>query len=285
MGITWLTTARDVATAIAVFLFLGLVSGLITSNVRVLAADKGWDQIFLTLWRRIEAHPRALAVLRMAADLRNRWWFWLSLGLSAGLALALWILPISPSHESASISPAPQSSSDQTADAAADVRKLEHERFITIGRTTFFNLQNELSSLPPEFKAPPNHFVIVSPASESSKLAEDLNALFYLVWAQSRGSMRGLNLPNYDRDLDAPKFEGKGLPGITVHGRAAIADFIAQKLNNCFQIRRTGEMPSGVAEYYNKIHPTTISISDVFVWLEIGKGSPWKGRPCTGPGS
>lgn len=160
----------------------------------------------------------------------------------------------------------------QSADISDQLRQLQYERSITIGRTTFFNLQNGLSSLPSEFKATPSYFVIVSSATENLKLAEDLNALFYLAWAKSRGPMKGLSLPSYARDLDAPRFEGKGLPGITIHGSDAITDFIAQRLDNCFQIRRTAEMPSGVAEYYSRIYPTTISTNDVFIWLEIGKG-------------
>jgi hypothetical protein len=75
--------------------------------------------------------------------------------------------------------------------------------------------------------------------------------------------------------LDAPKFEGRGLQGITIHGRNAAADFLALILQHCYQIHQTEEMPPHVAKYYRRLHPTTIAATDVFVWLEIGKGLPF----------
>ena len=127
------------------------------------------------------------------------------------------------------------------------------------------------------------HALITSPP-ESAVLGQDLNALFYLAWSIST-TLWVLNLPNYDRDLDAHKFEGNALSGITVHGKKAAADFIMSSgLANCFRLHRTPEMPPNVSEYYSKTNPMTISVGDAFTWLEVGKGSPWANRPCIRPG-
>jgi hypothetical protein len=60
------------------------------------------------------------------------------------------------------------------------LRKLEYEKQITIGRTSFFNMMTGLSNLPPELKNPPKQFVVISLTPENVVLREDLSALIYL---------------------------------------------------------------------------------------------------------
>jgi hypothetical protein len=130
---------------------------------------------------------------------------------------------------------------------------------------------------------PPQNFVLISQPQENLPIGRDLGALFLNTFLQS--NIRPLNLPNYDLDLDAPKFEGGGLQGITIHGRNAAADFLALILQHCYQNHRTEEMPTGVTEYYRRLYRTTITAADMFVWLEIGKGLPFQDGLCLGIGN
>jgi hypothetical protein len=85
---------RDAAVGIAAFLALGILTALISANVRVLAAQRGWDQHFSNLWQQIEQWPVIAMMLRMVPALRKKWWVWLFLGVSGGLASGLWLSPM-----------------------------------------------------------------------------------------------------------------------------------------------------------------------------------------------
>jgi hypothetical protein len=156
-----------------------------------------------------------------------------------GVALGYWMQPSSPSVvESAGTQKMPPSE-----DAIANqIHQLEYEKMTTLGRASFFNIMNGLSSLPPELKKPPKQFVIISSPPENVVLREDLNALFYLSWTQSRGALVNINLPDYEHDRDAPRFEADQSPGITIHGPRPLADFIERSLGNCFRIGTTTQM-------------------------------------------
>jgi hypothetical protein len=58
----------------------------------------------------------------------------------------------------------------------------------TLGRASFFNMMNGLSSLPPELKKPPKQFVIITSPPENVVLREDLNALFYFMGSIERSA-------------------------------------------------------------------------------------------------
>lgn len=209
--------------------------------------------------------------------------------IAFAIIVVIWIHPgpLSP----ASTGSQPQSQSPPTADTSklAEVSKqlsrLKYERYISMGRTTFFNNFNSISSVPDELKGPPKQFVVITSSSENTVLAQDLNALFSLAWTISK-TLAPAPLPNYDRDLDAPKFEGKSLPGITIHGATPAAKFIGERLY-CFQLHRTAEMPARIAEYYHQFNPPAFSEDAIFTWLEIGNGVPWAqpNNPCIGPGN
>lgn len=87
----WVATIRDAVTGVAIFLFLAMVTGLISANVRQLASVRGWDTILLRLWEFIP--QRITSMLAGWGPLEKRWGLWLALGLSAGFACALWIVP------------------------------------------------------------------------------------------------------------------------------------------------------------------------------------------------
>jgi hypothetical protein len=73
---------RAAATSVSAFIFLAVVSALITANVGKLADKHGWDN-FLVRWTEKLLWER----------LRGLWWLWSIFGLSVGIALALWLTP------------------------------------------------------------------------------------------------------------------------------------------------------------------------------------------------
>jgi hypothetical protein len=147
-----------------------------------------------------------------------------------------------------------------------------------LGRASWFTIFFGLTK-PGETLLLPKWFVIVTSPPENAEAEGELNTIFNLASTVS-GTLRPAGLPDYSRDLDAPKLEGKALRGITVHGRNPAADLIAETLQNCFLILRTAEVPAGLFDYYHRQSPAVFP-EDKFVWLEIGNGSPWKGN-CRG---
>jgi hypothetical protein len=81
-----LETARGIATAVFGFLFLAVISALISANIRIFAAKRGLD----TYLDEFVEHPRVAAFLRVLIGwchrmiagwqpLQRRWWLWLAL--------------------------------------------------------------------------------------------------------------------------------------------------------------------------------------------------------------
>jgi hypothetical protein len=73
--------------------------------------------------------------------------------------------------------------------------------------------------------------------------------------------------PNYDVDIDAPRLIDSGYSGIVIHGHNDAHDLIDNLLRDCFSMHKTTKTIDGLAQYYK--------VNNV-VWMEIGKGSPWK---------
>jgi hypothetical protein len=197
------------------------------------------------------------------------------MGLSAGVGIAVLILQ--------NLAPTSDSVPTNVSVLVAQLNLLRHQNSLSLGRTSWVNIYGNLSMAPQDLKPPPKQWVIISAAPEHEVVAQDLYSLFFLS-----GSVSGIapvNLPNYDHDLDAPRFEGSGLPGITIHGRTPAADFIERSLGNCYSLHRAAGMPNGAVEYYLKNNPLWIASNDGFTWLEVGKGPPWRATPCSGPGN
>jgi len=75
---------RDGAAGLAFLLLAGFVS----ANVRRLAAEKGLDNFLLRAWDYAAAFlPKAFGM-----SWREKWWFWVTFGLSVGIAVSLWIV-------------------------------------------------------------------------------------------------------------------------------------------------------------------------------------------------
>jgi hypothetical protein len=102
-----------------------------------------------------------------------------------GVALGYWMQPSSPNVvESAGT----QKMSPSEDAVANQLHQLEYEKMTTLGRASFFNMMNGLSSLPPELKKPPKQFVIITSPPENVVLREDLNALFYFMGSIERSA-------------------------------------------------------------------------------------------------
>jgi hypothetical protein len=79
---------RTAVTWLAGVLFVGFIG----ANVRHLASAKGFDNLLTRGWDYVAARsPEAFGVAW-----REKWWFWLLLGASSALAIALWLVPSTP---------------------------------------------------------------------------------------------------------------------------------------------------------------------------------------------
>jgi hypothetical protein len=95
-----LLDVRTAATAVAAFIIVTMIGGLISANVRLAASRRGWDTGLDQVITAIEQTPvvgwlvaRIKSVLPGWSELRHRWWLWLVLGLSGGVAISLWVAP------------------------------------------------------------------------------------------------------------------------------------------------------------------------------------------------
>lgn len=171
----------------------------------------------------------------------------------------------------------------QRDDALEQLRQLKYQHHVMLGRTSWFNLYNTLKNPPNNLNGTTKH-IIISSSSGNDFIAKDLNTLFVLSWSVSK-AFGALGLPNYERDLDAPKFVATDRAGITIHGASDVVDYFANTLRNCYLIHKSSEMPGGIAEYYNHLYPTTIPLTDTFIWIEIGNGFPLATGDCSGAGN
>jgi hypothetical protein len=81
------TAIRDGAIGVAIFIVLAIITAIISANVRHWAQAKKYDTYFLRAWNLIaDMLPGGWT------SIRQLWWAWLCLGLSAGLGVALLLL-------------------------------------------------------------------------------------------------------------------------------------------------------------------------------------------------
>jgi hypothetical protein len=86
---------RTAATWLFGVLVTALAVPLISANVRKLASERGWDNGLVRLW---DVLPEKFRDKLRWEHMRGLWWLWSIFGVSAGLALALWLpaLPVGP---------------------------------------------------------------------------------------------------------------------------------------------------------------------------------------------
>jgi hypothetical protein len=89
-AVPFLQTLETSAFTFAGTLIVGIVWALVNVNIRHWAVSKGHDVYILRLWDLLPEWGRKL--LAGWSPLRQLWWLWLSLGVSGGLGIALWLL-------------------------------------------------------------------------------------------------------------------------------------------------------------------------------------------------
>jgi hypothetical protein len=85
--------------------------------------------------------------------------------------------------------------------------------------------------------------------------------------------IRILQPPNYDVHIDAPQLIDSGYSGLIIHGLSDAQELIDNFFRDCFATRQATKTIDGLAQYYK--------VNNV-VWIEIGKGSPWKAHQHAG---
>jgi len=120
------------------------------------------------------------------------------------------------------------------------------------------NLKGSIESLP---GIPPWHVIITTPP-ENQRVGTNLQSLFTL----STKNVAIVQHPDYDKDIDAPKFPPTGLSGIILHGRNQLTEVLKRLWGDCFIVRQASDLPPAVTNYFG------FSLT----WIEIGSGSPWK---------
>jgi hypothetical protein len=79
---------RTAATWLFGVFVTALALPLISANVRKLASERGWDNGLVRLW---DVLPEKFRDRFRWEHLHGLWWLWSIFGVSAGLALALWL--------------------------------------------------------------------------------------------------------------------------------------------------------------------------------------------------
>jgi hypothetical protein len=113
----------------------------------------------MALGEALRREPRVWAFVPFRHFFQSRNWRFIP-AIFVTLAAIVWLgnqLPKTASTEHQVAQPAPAKN-----ETVNQLRKLEYEKQITIGRTLFFNMMTGLSNLPPELKNPPKQFVVIS---------------------------------------------------------------------------------------------------------------------------
>jgi hypothetical protein len=77
--------------------------------------------------------------------------------------------------------------------------------------------------------------------------------------------------PPNPNDLDAPKLVMTDAPGIILHGNNQLNERLLLELQQCFNIKKTGNSPTNLQDWYNGKVPADYLVD----WIDIGPGSPW----------
>jgi hypothetical protein len=276
----------------ATFILGAVASGLISANVRKLADKHGWDN-FLVHWTEN---------LRWQW-LRAQWWLWSIFGIIGGITLGLWLSPVvlAPRDEtrplqsqiaatSAELDSVKQqlvttqsqlsqrqSALDQTRKQFSDAQEKINHKELLADINKSLNLMWPAQEIIRLFQGNDDSLLITA-AANNANLAKYLIGLIQFtaldLWIKDHAVRRDIivQLPNYQSDLDAPRFETANYPGISIHGeqkymgkqapfRNAIADLFGRMRLICnMEISYTQKALPELSQYYkHKI-----------IWIEIG---------------
>jgi hypothetical protein len=126
----------------------------------------------------------------------------------------------------------------------------------------------------------PKTFAVVTAGPGNEIFEHDITTILNQARGMSaaKSNLLPIGLPNYQKGIDAPRLEGRGIAGITIHGRNDAGNFLMQVFSNCFLTHQSSDTPETLLEYYHRSIQRA-AIRDI-VWIEIGKGPPWLRGPC-----
>lgn len=115
----------------------------------------------------------------------------------------------------------------------------------------------------------PESVILITAPSENEQFKRNILGLFTMAMQRVPEKKIGIFIspPNYEVELDAPKLIGTSQRGITFHGEdAPPGHFMIGFGQQTFVVRKTSQIPEGLAQFYKA--PNVI-------WIDIGPGSPW----------
>jgi hypothetical protein len=120
----------------------------------------------------------------------------------------------------------------------------------------------------------PPSLVVISGTETDQQLWGDVMMVFSYV-SMNNPKLKAVWPPNYDRDQDAPRLEGRKQIGFTIYGRNEIGNFLMQELSYYGVTHQTGEIPSEkLLDYYHTQGSEYDSYKSI-AWIDIGPGNPW----------
>jgi hypothetical protein len=123
---------------------------------------------------------------------------------------------------------------------------------------------------------PGTAILMTSDDPENELLRRNLqNIISMRVMPNETGPVRKiLSPPDYQHDIDAPKLPESDMNGIIIHGVEQVSDGTDKYMNDrfenifsCFFVRFTRTTVEGLSTFYKV---------PKILWIEIGKGSPWR---------
>jgi hypothetical protein len=109
--------------------------------------------------------------------------------------------------------------------------------------------------------------MLVTSTQDNDQLRNNLYSILVSGVAMYKTGQVGkiLRPPNYDVDIDAPRLPESEYSGIIIHSPIDYQEI--QNVFSCFTIRKASKNVEGLANFYKV--PSIL-------WIEIGKGSPWR---------
>jgi septal ring factor EnvC (AmiA/AmiB activator) len=270
-----LQTIETSAFTLAGTLIFGIVWALVNVNIRHWAGVTGHDVYLLKLWGLLPEWGRKL--LAGWGPLRQLWWLWLSLGLSGGLSIALWLLaPVQmPVEDIAKVTASIQAKlDDMTRQRDAVTRERDDIQTQVATLQKQINTTQHPPSLPAiETTKTPPHYT----ASEIDTMLGTLGQLRDLLGARQRQPHKDVM-----RLISSTRQMGLIIPPLPLPSEAAeVADNIENyarklaedigKINELLDrapLLKT-ELSSTVGEFQEKILKFTNSLSEMASVLRL----------------